>query len=104
MLGRNVVNGERLSGAGNEARGYPEIFVKDGIGPGGGSLMCVIHAFKSADVVVQGGVTRLILEGKTTVTVSSGVVEYNPAGVPVKLSVEAFRDLIDTAKDAVKKK
>jgi hypothetical protein len=73
---RQVRDGERLSGHGNAEKGYPEILILDGNGPGGGSLICSIESFHWADAVVKDGTTALWFEGKLCLAVSSGIVMY----------------------------
>lgn len=73
---RQVRDGERLSGHGNATEGYPEIFILDGKGPGGGSLICSIESFHWADVEVKDGTTELWFEGKLCLAVSDGIVVY----------------------------
>ena len=73
---RQVRDGERLSGHGNPLIGYPEIYVYDGKGPGGGSMMFAIVSFHWADVVVKGDRTELRFENKQRVVISGGIVQY----------------------------
>lgn len=72
MISRPVVDGERLSGHGDEATGYPEIHVSD---KPDGSLLFTIGAFHWADVAVRGDVTELFFEGRRVV-LSDAFVEY----------------------------
>jgi len=76
---RQVRDGERLSGHGNPVIGYPEIYVCDGKGPGGGSMMFAIVSFHWADVVVKGNRTELWFENKQRVVISDGIVQYAEA-------------------------
>ena len=73
---RKVIDGERLSGHGNAAVGYPEILIYDGIGAGQGSMICSIQSFHWADVVVKGGQTELWFENGVCLAIPEGLVEY----------------------------
>jgi hypothetical protein len=73
---RKVIDGERLSGHGNAAVGYPEILIYDGVGVGGGSLICSIRGFHSADVVVKGAGTELWFENRVCLAIPEGIVKY----------------------------
>jgi hypothetical protein len=81
FLFRPVVNGERLSGHGDETTGYPGIAVFEQP-DGAGSLLFAIEAFHWADVAVHKGdepddeTTELSFEGKVSVIISHGFVQY----------------------------
>ena len=71
---RRVIDGERLSGHGTS--GYPEIIIRDGKGPGGGSMICSIQSFHWAEVVVNGDTTELWFENKLRLAIGDGIVVY----------------------------
>jgi len=73
---REVIDGERLSGHGSVAAGYPEICIRDGIGVGGGALICSIQYFHWVDVSVTGEGTELSFEDKACVAIRNGIVLY----------------------------
>lgn len=73
---RQVIDGERLSGHRNGSGHDPVIYVADGIGEGGGSMICAIQSFHWADVIVSGDMTELVFEGKVRLAISSGIVQY----------------------------
>ena len=91
---RPVINGERLSGHGNETTGYPGIAIFDRPN-GAGLLLFAIEAFHWADVAVHKGdkpddpeTTELFFEGKASVIISNGFVQYvEPKGKPRRAKV-----------------
>jgi len=73
---RQVIDGERLSGRRNSSGSYPAIYILDGQGPGGGSMMCSIQSFHWAEVAVKGETTELWFENKLCLAIPDGIVEY----------------------------
>ena len=73
---RNVIDGERLSGHGSAAEGFPEIVIYDGIGAGNGSMICSIESFHWVTVKVKGRTTELWFENKVCLAVPNAVVRY----------------------------
>jgi hypothetical protein len=77
---RLVVNGERLSGHSNTNK-YPELYVRNGKGPGGGALICTIETFHWVSVQVRGETTTLWFEDQTCLEVTGGIVQYHDPSV-----------------------
>jgi hypothetical protein len=66
---RPVKDGETLTGHGNPRDGYGEICVMDGIGHGGGSLICGIEGFHSVTVKIKDEATELCFENRFCIAI-----------------------------------
>ena len=85
---RPVVDGETLSGHGIKPN-YPSLWVGDGVGAGGGRMVCTIDAFHEASVTIRadGAVELLIgyaseMQTPVGLTVTNGIVEYDDGQTP----------------------